>query len=357
MPNNSCILYQDLYVSAEYLIKKYLLTYDNIKTIIPKEYYGTTKYHENFNTCSDLQFDFELYKKVNNCAQSEVVDYFVIPETDRKELLDIMFNFLDSVVSNKSLYNSLKSGPKRARFYWILGGEIEKPLVELLLEYELAVLLARPELPIRVANLFSEIVGSYIKNKYSFDMIPSKITGEMYDENIFKENDIEILNKRIVSTIIPDIYLQDLIEKTPLNEFFKIRNDLLPLRRKYLNEIEEYRDEINLYMNKGNEQAAFELLNEFHIRVNESFQRYSSLVHKTVKFMKKTKVGLVLNGLTILFGDMLKSAKYYDYLQLFFALFNASIGTEIESFGFDYLIELQAKLKLRELKRNLNIFM
>jgi len=93
------------------------LTYDSIKTIIPEEYYETTKYHQNFNSCSDLLFDYELYNQVNDKAKSEVVGYFILPKDDRKELLDIMFNFLDSIIANDSLYNSLKSGRGIAKFY------------------------------------------------------------------------------------------------------------------------------------------------------------------------------------------------------------------------------------------------
>jgi len=211
-------------------------------------------------------------------------------------------------------------------------------------------------LPVRVANLFAELVGSYVRSKFPYDLISTSINEDMYDREICFGKNIELINKRIASAVIPDIYFPDLITNIPLEEYFKIRNDLLPLRKDYLGEIEKYKNEINTLMSEDNINKAYELLDEFHLRVNDSFHRYSYVLNKTIKFLKKTKANIVLNGFLLLSGQIFKTVRYYDYLQLFFTIFNSFTTNKKISFGFDYLTELHGKLVINDVKRKLNIF-
>jgi hypothetical protein len=356
MKTKDAILYQDLYISSESLIRKLLLTWDSVKTIIPNEFKSYTKHHEFLNTCSPFQFDFKLYNKINDAAQSEVMGYFVLPDSDRHMLLDGMFNFLHNIIELEPLYESLQwLKSSVAKDHWFLHGTIERPLVDLLLEYNIAGVLAHPVLPIKAGNLFNEIVGNFVKNKYKFDLIATEIKDDFYDDGLRMETDQILLDISTISIALPDLYIPNLISNMPLSEYFKIRQDLSPLRKKYLIEIEEYKSKINKLTEVGENDKAFELLSEFYERVDQSFQTYHNVVRKLLRRFKVEKVQTILSGIKLFTNELPEIVTYCDFLQLFFSLFNKDLKKIINTVGFDYLVQLDAKLKLLELKNRLNL--
>lgn len=323
MKPKDAILYQDFYLSSESSIRKLLLTWDNVKTIIPNEFETYTKQHTFANTCSPFQFDFELYNKINDAAQSEIVGYFIISESDRHILLDDMFDFLNNIVKVEPLYESLKWPEKFvAKDYWFLHGTIERPLVDLLLEYNIAGMLAHPVLPIKAGNLFNEIAGNFVKNKYGFDLIATEIKNGFYDNDLRIERDRGLLDISTISISLPDLYIPDLIKDIPLSEYFLIRQDLSPLRKEYLSEIEEYRSRINYLTDTGESDRAFELLCEFYERVNVSFQTYQNIARKVLRRFKVEKVQTILGGIKLFANEDPSILYYCDFLQIFFSLFN-----------------------------------
>ena len=224
---------------------------------------------------------------VNDAAQAEVAGHFIINEGERKELLDGMFSLLNHIVCNNNLYESLKfSNNSVAKYHWFLGGEIERPLVDLLLESNIAAVLADAVLPIRAGNLFDEIVGNYIKRKYKFDLISEGISDPVYEKNMINDENKNLLNNYTVAVTIPDFYLPGLINEVPLTEYFKIRKDLLPLRKNYLAEVYKLKKEINSLSAQDKEAEAYEALLSFHERVFASFQVYSNLLKKCAKSLK-----------------------------------------------------------------------
>jgi hypothetical protein len=351
------ILYQDFYVSSESYIRKLLLTWDSIKTIIPKEFEPFTKHHDFSATCSPFQFDFELYEKINDAAQSEAVGYFIIPDPDRHLLLDSMFEFLHNVVRTEPLYESLK-WPKDsvAKDHWFLHGMIESPLTELLLEYNIAVMLAHPVLPIKAGNLFNEIVGNFVKNRYGFDLIGTEIESDLYDDKLGIEKDRDLLDVSTISISLPDLYVPDLISKISLDEYFLIRRDLSPLRKEYLSEIEDYRSKINGLTDAGEHDKAFQLLCEFYERVNVSFQAYENLTRRVLRRFKVETIQTILSGIKILAKEFPAILSYCDFLQLFFSLFNKNSKEKINTVGFDYLVRLDETAKISALKERFNLF-
>lgn len=323
----------------------------------PNEFEPYTKQHTFASTCSPFQFDFELYNKINDAAQSEVVGYFVISDTDRHTLLDGMFDFLHNITRVEPLYESLKWPEKFvAKDHWFLHGTIERPLVDLLLEYNIAGMLAHPVLPIKAGNLFNEIVGNFVKNKYGFDLIATEIKNDFYDNDLSIERDRSLLDISTISILLPDLHIPDLINDIPISEFFLIRQDLSPLRKDYLLEIEEYRSRINKLTEVGESDKAFELLCEFYERVNLSFQTYHNIARKVLRRFKIEKVQTILSGIKLFAKESPAIVSYCDFLQFFFSLFNQNSKEKINSVGFDYLMQLDAKLKLSGLKDRLNLF-
>lgn len=351
------IVYQDFYLSSEIYIRKLLLTWDSIKTIIPKEFEPFTKHHEFSSTCSPFQFDFKLYEKINDAAQSEAVGYFIIPDPDRHVLLDSMFDFLHSVVRIEPLYQPLK-WPENfvAKDHWFLHGTIESPLTDLLLEYNIAGMLAHPVLPIKTGNLFNEIVGNFVKNKYDFDLIGTEIKSDFYDDKLSIEKDRSLLDVSTISISLPDLYVPDLINKIPLNEYFIIRRDLSPLRKEYLSEIKDYRSRINNLTDAGEDDKAFELLCEFYERVNVSFQTYQNLTRKVLRRFRIEKIQTILSGIKMFAKEFPTIISYCDFLQFFFSLFNQNSKEKINTVGFDYLVRLDEMVKISGLKDRLNLF-
>jgi hypothetical protein len=351
------IVYQEFYLSSESLIRKLLLTWDTVRTIIPKEDEPFTIHHNLSGTCSPLQFDFKLYEKINDAAQNEVVGYFIIPDSDRYTLLDCMFDLLHNVIKIEPLYESLKwTNNYVAKEHWFLHGGIESPLTDLLLEYKIAGMLDNPALPIKAGNLFNEIVGNYVKNKYDFVLIGTEIKNEFYDTNLNIEKDKSLLDVSTLSISLPDLYVPDLIYKIPLNEFFKIRRDLSPLRKKYLDEINGYKLRINNLTEAGEDDKAFELLCEFYERVNISFQIYFNLTKKALRLFKIEKIQTILSGIKIFAKEFPTVISYCDFLQFFFSLFNKNSKEKINTVGFDYLVHLDKMVKISELKNRLNLF-
>jgi hypothetical protein len=351
------IVYQEFYLSSESLIRKLLLTWDTVRTIIPKEDEPFTIHHNLSGTCSPLQFDFKLYEKINDAAQNEVVGYFIIPDSDRYTLLDCMFDLLHNVIKIEPLYESLKwTNNYVAKEHWFLHGGIESPLTDLLLEYKIAGMLDNPALPIKAGNLFNEIVGNYVKNKYDFVLIGTEIKNEFYDTNLSIEKDKSLLDVSTLSISLPDLYVPDLIYKIPLNEFFKIRRDLSPLRKKYLDEINGYKLRINNLTEAGEDDKAFELLCEFYERVNISFQIYFNLTKKALRLFKIEKIQTILSGIKIFAKEFPTVISYCDFLQFFFSLFNKNSKEKINTVGFDYLVHLDKMVKISELKNRLNLF-
>lgn len=351
------IVYQEFYLSSESLIRKLLLTWDTVRTIIPKEDEPFTIHHNLSETCSPLKFDFRLYEKINDAAQNEVVGYFIIPDSDRYTLLDCMFDLLHNVIKIESLYESLKwANNYVATEHWLLHGRIESPLTDLLLEYKIAGILDNSALPIKAGNLFNEIVGNYVKNKYGFVLIGTEIKNEFYDANLSIEKDKSLLDVSTLSISLPDLYVPDLIYKIPLNEFFKIRRDLSPLRKKYLDEINGYRSRINSLTENGEDDKAFELLCEFYERVNISFQTYFNLTKKVLRPFKIEKIQTILSGIKIFAREFPTVISYCDFLQFFFSLLNKNSKEKINTVGFDYLVHLDKMVKISELKDRLNLF-
>jgi hypothetical protein len=357
MTANDAIVYQKFYLSSESYIRKLLLTWDTVRTIIPKEDKPFTIRHNLSRTCSPLQFDFKLYKKINDAAQNEVVGYFIIPDSDRYTLLDCMFDLFHNVIKIEPLYESLKwTNNFEATDHWFLHGRIESPLTDLFLEYKIASILTHPVLTIKAGNLFNEIVGNYVKNKYGFDLIGTKIKNEFYDNNLSIEKDKSLLDVSTLSISLPDLYVPDLIYKIPLNEYFKIRRDLSPLRKEYLDEIKGYRSKINSLTENGEDDKAFELLCEFYERVNISFQTYFNLTKKVLRPFKIEKIQTILSGIKIFAREFPTVISYCDFLQFFFSLFNKNSKEKINTVGFDYLVHLDEIVKVSELKDRLNLF-
>jgi len=351
------IVYQDFYLSSEIYIRKLLLSWDSIKTIIPKEFEPFTKHHNFSSTCSPFQFDSKLYEKINDAAQSEAVGYFIIPDLDRNILLDSMFNFFHNVVKNESLYNSLK-WPENfvARDHWFLHGTIESPLTDLLLEYNIAGMLAHPVLTIKTGNLFNEIVGNFVRNKYGFDLIGAEINSDFYDDKLSIEKDRSLLDVSTISIFLPDLYLPDLIYKVPLNEYFIIRKDLAPLRKEYFSEIKSYRSRINSLTDSDEADKAFELLCEFYERVSVSFQTYQNQTRKLLSHFRIEKIQTILSGIKIFAKEFPTVLSYCDFLQFFFSLFNQDSKEKISTVGFDYLMRLDEKVKISDMKDRFKIF-
>jgi hypothetical protein len=357
MEKNNVIVYQRLYLNSESYIRKLLLTWDTIKTIIPKEFESTTNYHKHSDNCSPLQFDFNLYKKINDAAQDNVVGYFIVSESDRYKLLDSMFELLERVIKIKPLHESLKwSNNNIATDHWFLLGGIEKPLAELLIEYQMASVLTHPVLTIKAGNLFNEIVGNYIKERYGFDLVSTDVKDEFYEKKLNISNYNNLLDISTLSLLIPDLYIPDIIYKISLNEFFKVRQDLNLLRREYLAEIDRYKSEINMLTNNGDDEKAFEILCEFYQRINISFQTYFNLAKKLLRPFKIEKVQTIISGIKILSREFPAIVTYCDFLQLFFSIFNIGSKEKINNVGFDYLIDLDKQVKLMNFKNKLNIF-
>lgn len=357
MISADAIVYQDFYLSSEIYVRKLLLTWDSIKTIIPKEFEAFTQHHEFSNTCSPFQFDFILYEKINVAAQSEAIGYFIMPDSDRHILLDSMFNFPHNVVRIEPLYQSLKwSENYVAKDHWFLHGTIESPLTDLLLEYNIAGMLAYPVLPVKAGNLFNEIVGNFVKSKYGFDLIGTEIKSDFYDEKLGIEKDRSLLGFSTLSICLPDFYVPDLLTKIPLNEYFIIRRDLSPLRKEYFSEIRDYRSRINNLTYAGEADKAFELLCEFYERVNASFQTYQNLTRKVLRRFRIEKIQTILSGIKMSAKEFPTIISYCDYLQFFFSLLNLNLKEKINTVGFDYLVRLDEKVKISGFKDRLNLF-
>jgi len=164
------------------------------------------------------------------------------------------------------------------------------------------------------------------------------------------------LDVSTLSISLPDLYVPDLIYKTPLNEFFKIRRDLSPLRKKYLDEINGYKLRINNLTEAGEDDKAFELLCEFYERVNISFQIYFNLTKKALRLFKIEKIQTIFSGIKIFAKEFPPVIFYCDFLQFFFSLFNQNSKEKINTVGFDYLVHLDKMVKISELKDRLNLF-
>lgn len=350
------VLYQDPFLYDEKTIRKYLLFFDNIKTIIPCEIEHYKYNHDFHETCSPIQFDFELYTKINDAAGSEAVDYFVIPEDDRKNLLDDFMNFLCEVTKNPDLHEILKWPDNfKARDHWLLMGEIEAPFVDLLIETKIASVLAHPVLPIKTCMIFDEIIANYLKSKYDFELIATAVADYNIDFLPVQISADELIDIQIVSQIIPDIYIPDLIHKLSLKEFFKIRNELTEHRNAFYCKVKKYKNQINENTKLGKHDEAFALLSEFHERVNISFNSYFSIASKILGKISIEKVNCYLGGIKLVCSGVTEIQSFCDLMLLLINYFNISSKQKINSVGFDYLIELDTKIKTEKMKQLISL--
>ena len=115
------------------------------------------------------------------------------------------------------------------------------------------------------------------------------------------------------------MYVPDLIYKISTEEYFLIRQDLSPLRKEYLLEIEKYRSKINELTELGEDDKAFELLCEFYERVHLSFQTYYNIVKKLLRRFNIEKIQTILSGIKLIAKGYPEIVSYCDFLQFFSA--------------------------------------
>ncbi|MBP9560958.1 MAG: hypothetical protein KBE27_03975, partial [Syntrophorhabdaceae bacterium] len=134
------IYYPDMYITSEDLLKRLILCWGKVSTIVPPSQMSYVKAYLSGQIRSETHYPLETYKKIHDIFGDAVIDFTVISDDERIHASEKMFDLLTIWNGDTRFYDSLKITSldnligKTVEWYWFLHEKLEQNLVELLLQ-------------------------------------------------------------------------------------------------------------------------------------------------------------------------------------------------------------------------------
>lgn len=358
-----------MYINSDRLLKSLLLTWDNIKTIVPQSHKNYIDMYLSGHIKNETNIALETYKQIYDAAGERVIDFLVIKKKERERASDQMFDLIANWNKDTGFYDSLKINSindlvgKWVEWYWFFHEKIEQDLVELMLEEKLVVNWAPGEIVgyKKVGKSYMSIIADEIKRSRKVRLVTddefymaTKAGLHLHRVSEETKND----QYQIVTLAIPKVFINDaILDKLNWKDIINIRRDLLPFSIPYYKEIEEYQNSINLLVHEGKDNEAFNKFCEFCERVAISFKPFSKEVGKILRKVTQTDAVGLLNGIILPSIKLLKPDPYFtklcDTISISSTIGKYSLTKKHGLLGFEYLENLNRAINIKRLKKTL----
>lgn len=364
------VYYPSMFINNDNLLKTLLLFWGKVETIIPKSQHDYINSYLKGEIKGETHYPLEIYKKIYDQAGEEIVDFLIISKKEREHASDSMFQLLTKWDKDTKFFDSLRIKSiedfigKEVEYFWFLNEKIERPLVELMMEENLAVNWAEGEIVgfEQVGKSYMSIVAEEIKKARNCNLVTNDdfYVAAKSGINLKKvENEDSLENSHeLVSLAIPQIFIDPAkVAQLSWEEVIAIRDDLLPLSESYFGEIDKYQNEINKLSLAGNSEKAFDKLAEFCERVAASFKPFAKETGKLLRLAGDSKKLTFLNGvilptLKILNPDPVLDDNI-DIVAVSSTLGHYELSKGKVPHSFEYLENLNRKLTLSNYKNRI----
>ncbi len=367
------IYYPDMYITSEDLLKRLILCWGKVSTIVPPSQMSYVKAYLSGQIRSETHYPLETYKKIHDIFGDAVIDFTVISDDERIHASEKMFDLLTIWNGDTRFYDSLKITSldnligKTVEWYWFLHEKLEQNLVELLLQEQLVVNLAPGEIVgyQEVGKSYMSVIADEVKSARHARLITDDPFFMAAKSGMsLKKNETQSSDQgyQLVSLAIPQVFLHKaLLKKLSWKDIRDIRQDLLPLSEQYYSDVETYQESINSLAVAGKDDEAFDKFCEFCERVVLSFRPFAKETRKLFRLVSDPQTVGLVNGILLPTVKLMNPDASLSWLCDLAAISSTvaqySVPKSRPVIGFEYLENLSRRLNLKRLRKTISCLM